>query len=59
MKTRFGTLEQIEKDEPTVVLPIGYIPDKLTCDHKWELYTGLQDKYYYCIKCDEKCECSY
>lgn len=26
------------------------------CNHQWEWYEGITDKYYYCTKCDEKTE---
>lgn len=26
----------------------------LSCDHAWKLYSGLNDVFEYCEKCDEK-----
>lgn len=32
----------------------GFLPNEMGCAHLWKYYLGLTEKYYYCIKCDEK-----
>lgn len=47
-------LTDVDKEDTTEYLDCSVIEATKQCEHKWKLYTGLQESFVYCELCDAK-----